>query len=243
MPGGLPRLPGAQGPSQRQSEPGWAYKAPVVTLSLNPGSPQPCARSNPSWAEVSVVVGAGRSGFSKAPKQSLPARATKWEFELREEQNLGGPACTATVPVSGVRKGVRGRATLQGMECRDHWFQGPEAPLGSREGRGVGGDPSLSSPFLLPTPRSWEAQATRLTLSSRPGVPRAALPSKGRDIKVAAAGSGCGRGGRALGRWLRWAPFHPLGGSRPPGRSLWTSASPCRPGEGGLGAAKQHRAV
>lgn len=86
--------------------------------------------------------------------------------------------------------------------------KGPGALLGSQEGRIVGSDPSLSPP----TPQPRGLGKTRLHGSPFQvglGVPRAALPSEGRYIKAAAAGSGCGRGGRALGRWLLPAPFHP----------------------------------
>lgn len=99
-----------------------------------------------------------------------------------------------------------------GLECCDHWLQGPETPLGSQEGLGVEGDPSLSPPQppSFSQPRGPEKPGLRGSpFQVGLGVPRAALPSEGWDIKAAAAGSGCGRGGRALGRWLCRAPFHP----------------------------------
>lgn len=137
--------------------------------------------------------------------------ATKWEFELRDEQTLDGPACTATVvSLSAVRRGLRGRASLKGLECCDHWFQSLGAPLGSREGRGVGGRSFSVFPHPSPNPAvlgspGCEAHSFKSAWES-PGPPS---PARAGDIKAAAAGSGCGRGGRALGRWLRWAPFHP----------------------------------
>lgn len=144
---------------------------------------------------------------ARCPNRACPTTATKWECELREEQTLDGPACTATVPLSGVRRGVRGRASLQGLECCDHWFQGLGAPVGFREGRGVGGDPSLSSPILLPTPRCWEAQAHPFKSAwESPGPPSLARAETSKRPLRDPVAEGAGW---PWGRWLRWAPFHP----------------------------------
>lgn len=110
--------------------------------------------------------------------------------------------------MSGVHRGVRGGASLQSLERCD---QGSWSALGL-PGRTCCWERSFSAP----TPQSFSQPhgpgKTRLRGSPFQvglGVPRAALPSEGWDIKAAAAGSGCGRGGWALGRWLRRAPFHP----------------------------------
>lgn len=126
---------------------------------------------------------------------------------------------------------------MQGLECRGHWFQGPGAPLGSWEdcsgGRSL--SPTLVLPPPLPTRRSWEAGAARLTLSSRPwqspGPPSPARAGTSKRPPRDPVAEGAG----GLEEVLRRAPFHP-GWEPTPGRPIWALASPCRPGEGGRGA-------
>lgn len=88
---------------------------------------------------------------------------------------------------------------MQSFECCGHWFQGPGAPLGSRGGCAVGGERafSVSLTLLSASPNPGKPGLSGSPFQVGLGVPRAALPSEGWDIKAAAAGSGCGRGGQA----------------------------------------------
>lgn len=131
-----------------------------------------------------------------------------------------------------------------GLECCDHWLQGPETPLGS-QGLGVEGDPSLSPPNPHPSPNPAVLRSRGCAVhpfksaweSPGPPSPARAGTSKRPPRDPVAEGAG-----RPWGGGFARLPFIPAG-SRPPGRPLWACASPCRPGEGGRGAAKQHKAV
>lgn len=120
-------------------------------------------------------------------------------LECAEVSEAEHPCKALNVATTGSRVLGRPWASVEDVVCVCVW----------------GGDPSLSSPILLPTPRSWEAQAH--PFKSAWESPRAALPSKGRDIKAAAAGSGCGRGGRALGEVASLGSLSSWLGADPPG--------------------------
>jgi hypothetical protein len=122
--------------------------------------------------------------------------------------------------------------------------KGPGAPLGSQEGRVVGSDPSLPpppnpspNPTVLGRPGCAAHPFKSAWESPGPPSPARAGTSKRPPRDPVAEGAGGPWGGGFAG-----LPFIPAG-SRLPGRPLWASASPCRPGEGGHGDAKLHRAV
>lgn len=69
-----------------------------------------------------------------------------------------------------------------------------------------------------------------------PGSPPGRPPQRGPGHQSGRRGIRLRKGRAGLEEVLRRAPFHP-GWEPTPGRPIWAPASPCRPGEGGRGAA------